>query len=733
MHPRDLHDTDLPPDGTDPVLEVFLSEALAGKSPPDLSERILERLAGAASHPTPEAAPLSAAIAPPVPVVNGTEVTAAEVPRTVFDGRRKEQTLRAIIVALSVMLVATTIALVAVLNDDPPTVAQPGGTTTPGGSAAQPDSSAVASSGNQPTQPKNGAMGETPDRATSPDNNIASREITQPAQSPENTSPQSPPSVAASHVRPELPSASSSDAEVIAAIDEKIRKGWLAAGIKPSDMADDGQWCRRVFLDVIGRIPTSGELYEFLGDRSPTKRHDLVDRLLTADDYAEDFARNWTAIWVNLLIGRSDDAAMVNREGLRQYLRRSLLKNKPYDKLVSELITATGSNRPGDADHNGAVNFLLAHVQEKAAPATSRIAQTFLGVQVQCTQCHNHPFNTAAQSQFWELNSFLRQMQAQQVREGDRVVAVRLVDVDFPGEGGQTPDEAEVYYEQRNGLLKVAYPVFIDGRQVPPSGVVSQVNRRQELAGLVVDSPNLGVAMVNRMWAHFLGAGFTRPIDDLGPHNAPSHPELLDRLAAEFRGHGYDMRQLIRWITLSKPYGLSSRPGPTNQKDDPLLGEAPLFSRFYVRQMRADELYESILLATHAHTDRYDETAYHQREVAKSEWMEQFTFDLQNDEQMELTAFNGSITQTLDMWNGTLVAKATSADKGTFLHEVAQGDSKGVQKVQRLFTAALGRLPTQSELKVADEIWRRRSGNTTAALQDIWWALLNSNEFILNH
>ncbi|MBI1904533.1 MAG: DUF1549 domain-containing protein [Planctomycetia bacterium] len=632
------------------------------------------------------------------------------------------------------MLIATTIALVVAFNTDRPDVARPDGKAATSGDSNAQSGTVAANTGNQQTTPpKNGANAETPDRGTSPGSNVASSQNTQPSQSPQNTSPQTPASVAASHVRPKLASASSSDAEVVAAIDEQIRKGWLAAGIKPSDMADDGQWCRRVFLDIIGRIPTSEEVYEFLGDRSPTKRQDLVDRLLTSDDYAEDFARNWTSIWMNLLVGRSDDAGTVNREGLRQYLRRSLLKNKPYDRLVSELISATGTNRPGDPDHNGAVNFLLAHTQEKATPATSRIAQTFLGVQVQCTQCHNHPFNTATQNQFWELNSFLRQMQAQEVREGDKVVARRLVDVDFRGEGGQTPDEAEVYYEQRNGLLKVAYPVFIDGRQIPPSGLVNQVNRRQELAKLVVDSPNLNLALVNRMWAHFLGAGFTRPIDDLGPHNAPSHPELLERLAAEFRGHGYDVRQVIRWITLSKPYGLSSRPGLTNQNDDPMLGEAPLFSRFYVRQMRAEELYESVLLATHAETDRYDETAYHQREVAKSDWMQQFTFNLQNDEKMELTAFNGSITQTLDMWNGTLVAKATAGDKGTFLHEVAQSDSKGVQKVQRLFTAALGRLPTMTELKMADEIWRRRKGNTTAALQDIWWALLNSSEFILNH
>lgn len=534
------------------------------------------------------------------------------------------------------------------------------------------------------------------------------------------------------------PRSATTDAEIIAAIDEAIRQGWKDNGITPSPAATDGEWCRRVYLDVLGRIPTVDELTAFVGDKTKpaAKRKALVDKLLESDQYAEEYARNWTAIWTNVLIGRPpaqrDRRRLVNREGMQQWLRRAFLKNKSYDTMVFELVSATGCSKPGEEGYNGAVNFLIDNLQENATTATAKTARYFLGLQVQCTQCHNHPFNEWKQDQFWGMNAFFRQTKALRTFAGrnQQIDFARLENEDFPGESNKNPKDAEIYYELRDGTTKVAYPTFVDGTEIDHSGYADEVNRRAELAKLVVKSEFLGKAIANRMWAHFLGYGFTKPIDDLGPHNPPSHPELLDLLGREFTAHGHDLKQLTRWIVLSEPYSLSSKVGPKNKRDDPTLGEKPQFSHFYLRQMRAEELYESLLVATEADKAKGN---FEQQEKTKGEWLEQFTIAFGTDEGDDTTTFNGTIPQTLMMMNGDLIQNATKDEPGSFLHRVATSNMKPSAKIDVLYLSALARKPTASEVHLANALLTARGGDGVGALQDIWWALLNSNEFILNH
>ncbi|HET6880175.1 MAG TPA: DUF1549 and DUF1553 domain-containing protein [Pirellulales bacterium] len=523
------------------------------------------------------------------------------------------------------------------------------------------------------------------------------------------------------------------DDQVIAFINSALKSRWKEAGVRASPAATDAEWCRRVYLDCIGRIPTVEELEAFLIDNRRDKRARLVAKLLDDDRYVESYARYWTTLWTNLLIGRTggmEPNSPVSREGLQQYLRRSLLTNKPYNRFVYELISAEGANRPLEVAYNGAVNFLLAQMQEKATPATAKTAQIFLGLQVQCTQCHNHPFNDWKQNRFWELNAFFRQMRAEPTTVGNQFKAVRLLDGDFDGEGGD-PREAEVYFEQRNGIMQVAYPTFIDGTAIDPNGLVSVVDRRQELARLVSRSEELKLTIVNRLWAHFLGYGFTKPLDDMGPHNPPSHPELLSRLANEFAGHGYDLKRLIRWITLSDAYALSSKFGQKlgNAADDPTLGNPALFSHFYLRQMSAEQLYDSLLVATDAHLTQGN---YEEQQQAKDRWLEQFAIAFGTDENDEATTFDGTITQTLVLMNGELTRQATSGESGSFLSQVSL-KSERAAALNELYLAALARRPSRQEVQVANNLLTAQAGNVTTALEDIWWALLNSNEFILNH
>ncbi|PQO46423.1 hypothetical protein C5Y93_10460 [Blastopirellula marina] len=521
----------------------------------------------------------------------------------------------------------------------------------------------------------------------------------------------------------------------VGVINEKIRQGWSDYQVTPSQEEMDTVWARRLFLDVLGRVPSVDELNEFTRDRTRDKKKNLVDKLLFDDKYTEEYARNWTTIWTNVLIGRNggtDNNSPISRPGMQKYLRDTFARNTPYDKMVSDLVSATGANTPGMPNFNGAVNFYMDKLDENGVQATAKTAQIFLGLQVQCTQCHNHPFNEWKQEKFWNLNAFFRQTRTRRgempgANNGMR--AMTLNDVDFMGEG-RNIDNAEIYYELRNGLLKVAYPEFLDGQKIPTNGRVTQVNRRQELAKFIIESENLQEAIVNRYWGHFLGYGFTKPVDDMGPHNRPTHPELLTYLGEEVRENSFDLKQLIRWITLSEAYSLSSKITNGNELDDPTVGEPPKFSHFYLRQMQAEQLYESLLVATQAHKTR---GSYEEQEKKKSEWMRQFVTAFGTDEGDEATTFNGTIPQALMMFNGDLVNDAISIKPGSFIYSMAAEGQDGKEAINHLYMATVARRPTRKEIQAANYLIGIHKGDTAKALQDVFWALLNSNEFILNH
>ena len=518
-------------------------------------------------------------------------------------------------------------------------------------------------------------------------------------------------------------------------INQEIRQVWTDHQLVASPPATDGEWCRRVFLDILGRTPSVDELKEFTANKDPQKKVRLVSTLLNDDRYVEEYARNWTSIWTNLLIGRNggnEPRSLTSRPGMQKYLRDSFARNKPYDKMVYELVTATGSTTPGAENFNGASNFLVMKLDENAALATAQTAKLFLGLQVQCTQCHNHPFNEWKQRKFWEFNAFFRQTRAlRKFVAGSRdVESAELVNQDFPGEGTANPEEAIIFYELRNGNLESAFPVFVDGTEISKSGYLEECDRRTELGKLILKSEYLDKTIVNRMWGHFLGYGLTKPVDDMGPHNAATHPALLDYLGKEIRNSSFNLKELITWITLSEPYSLSSKVLPGNKADDPLLGETPKFTHFYLRQMQAEHLYESLLVATEAHKTR---GSYEEQERLKADWLAQFTLACGTDEGDEATTFDGTSPQVLMLMNGDLIKSATGTEPGSFLHKVATSNLKPAQKIEYIFQATLARNPTQREVDAANTILTWRKGDSAAALQDLFWAVLNSNEFILQH
>jgi hypothetical protein len=201
-------------------------------------------------------------------------------------------------------------------------------------------------------------------------------------------------------------------------------------------------------------------------------------------------------------------------------------------------------------------------------------------------------------------------------------------------------------------------------------------------------------------------------------------------LGKSFRDSGFDLKKLMRWIALSEAYSLSSRMTGRNQDDDPSLGAKPMFSRFYLRQMEAEQLYESLITATKA-----DNTVTKERsDEMKERWTKQFSQAFGTDENDESTTFNGSIPQALTLMNGELIRRATGNQPGSMLAKIA-GDTKmdNAQKIRYLYLAGLSRVPTKKELGICNELLVARQGKVGLALQDIWWAVLNTNEFILIH
>lgn len=519
-------------------------------------------------------------------------------------------------------------------------------------------------------------------------------------------------------------------------INQQIRQGWAAHALAPSPTATDSEFCRRLYLDLLGRLPSVDELNKFLSDRSSDRKAKLVD-LLLGEEYIDDYARNWTTVWTNILIGRkggTERRTLINRDGMQQSLRKAFQRNTSYDKMVYDIVSAQGVGKPGEPNYNGYINFLVGNLMDNGVEATARTAQIFLGLQIRCTQCHNHPFNEWKQNQFWEMNAFFRQTKAKSMynmRDREETPNAELSNVNFDGED-KNPKEAVLFYELRNGITKAAYPVFVDGTRLSTdSGYVKDIDRRTELAKMMVNSDYMPLAIVNRMWSHFMGYGFTKPIDDMGPHNPPTHPELLNQLAKDFRTNSYNLKLLIKWIVLSEPYSLSSRFTAANKMDDPSLGEKPMFSHFYLRQMRAEELYMSLITATEAQKTRGN---YEEQEKLKTEWLGQFVTAFGTDENDETTSFNGTIPQVLMMMNGELTKNAVSTDKGGFLHNVASNPKlNNAGKINYLFEAGLARHPTSGEVSEANSLAAARNGDVVGVLQDVWWAILNSNEFILNH
>lgn len=528
----------------------------------------------------------------------------------------------------------------------------------------------------------------------------------------------------------ELPSNADSDVvEAVRLINAHIEEGWRENEITPSRPANDFEFIRRATLDIVGRIASIDEIKEYARWPKDKRRSMLIEKLLSSPDYA----RNWSNLWSNWLLGRAGTFGTgMYHDQMATWLEDKFALNVKWDKIVTELLTAKGTNTESG---NGAVNFILAHVGEaeprdkqrelgqfQMVPITSRITRLFLGIQTQCTQCHDHPFDAnLRQEHFWGINAFLRQVERQgtlpqRARDTLGPLTLRI--------NTNANASAIVRYEKRNGVLLETKARFLNGKRLPRE--MAKEDRRPELAKLIIDHPSFPKAMVNRMWGTFMGKGFVNPIDDFNDTNEPSHPELLDELAKMFKHYNYDLKKLIRWICNSDAYHLSAIANKTNDKRETEI----FFSRMLLKSMTPEQLFESLMVATKS------EQTKEARKELRDKWLGTLVSNFGDDEGNEVN-FNGTIVQALLMMNGDDLNKALAKPDSGTVAWVLKNKSKPHDRLNYLYLAALNRpitpreeryilQPTVLGMKVADK-------NLNAPYQDIFWALVNSNEFILNH
>ncbi len=385
-------------------------------------------------------------------------------------------------------------------------------------------------------------------------------------------------------------------------VNKELVKFWAANNVKPSRRATDHEFVRRAFLDIIGRIPAAWEVKQYERDTEyKTKRARLINRLLNDPYYKDDLESYWAEIWTTLLLTRSGNKDY--HEQMKDWLEDQFASNRAYDQMVRELLTATGKT-----GENNAVNFILAHLGEPqrdravegqfdAVPITSRSIRLFLGYQIQCTQCHHHPFNSEwKQSHFWGVNAFFRQVQRDgqpNMRQQRNQPAPQLTLKDNANYNKDPVTKgALVYYEDRQAVVRATGPKFIDGRMLPTDG---SKTRRQVLADFIIDHDNFPKAMVNRMWGHFFGRGLCQQaaVDDFNEQNPVIHPEILDGLATNFKDYKYNIRELISWICNSEAYALSCEANSTNNKRE----HEVYFSRMLLKNMSPEQLFDSLKTA----------------------------------------------------------------------------------------------------------------------------------------
>jgi hypothetical protein len=485
---------------------------------------------------------------------------------------------------------------------------------------------------------------------------------------------------------------------------EKLEK----LGITPSEPASDASYLRRVYLDVIGRLPTAAESREFLAESGPDRRALLVNRLLDRPEYAD----HWANKWVDLLRPNPYRVGIKAVWNLDAWVRDAFRKNLPYDEFVRRVVTARGSTfRDGAAT--------IFRDRREPEEIATMVSQLFLGIRLECAKCHHHPFESWGQEQFYEFAAFF----ARVGRKGTGLSP--------PISGGE-----EVVFSQKTGSVKhpltgqelAPKPLF--GKAQTTSEPDTDADPREALARWMTgpDNPYFARVIVNRIWADLMGRGIVEPVDDLRATNPPSNAPLLEALADDFRRHGYDLKHLIRTVLASRVYALGSEPNDRNVSD------TRNFSRHYRQRLRAEVLLDAITDLTGV-PESFDGAPPKTRAAAvwthrtPSLFLDTFGRpDPNQDPPCERTP-DTSVVQTLHLMNSPTLQAKLGSDDG-LPARLARGESTAKAIVEELYLAAYNRFPTAEEREVAESLYNEPGANRRRVTEDLLWALVNSAEFL---
>ena len=483
-------------------------------------------------------------------------------------------------------------------------------------------------------------------------------------------------------------------------IDREIAKKLAEAKITPSPLASDDEFLRRAYLDITGVIPSADKARAFLDDSAPDKRAKLIDELLADPHYGRRMADIWTA----KLFPRDSANRFVIREPLYQWFEGEFNTNEPWDKLVTALVTATGNV----ADNPAATYFLANRSIDKL---TDTVGQHFLGIQLQCAQCHNHPFTSWKQTEYWGMAAFFSK-----------------VKIDNPKNAKKGADNTKVGVTEGPGRrvkdflpesAKTVPAKFLGG---PEAKLDPREPYRPVLAKWLTapENPFFARALVNRTWAHLFGRGIVHPVDDMLPENEPSHPELLDALARHIARPGeFDVKYLIKAICLSETYQRTSKPTDDNKSD------VALFSHMTMKVLSPEQLFDSLAQVTGNIGGRGGPKAKGGQKGRPVGPRAQFVnFFLAGADSSSAVDYEAGIPQALRLMNSPI------ANNPGIARRIVGAGAKPDEAVESIYLATLSRRPTAEEKRMLLE-YVAGADSPAMAYSDILWAVLNGSEFTL--
>ena len=509
-------------------------------------------------------------------------------------------------------------------------------------------------------------------------------------------------------------------------VDQLVDELWAKNDVEAVGPTNDEAFLRRVYLDVIGRVPTISEYDQFFELDADSRRSTLIDNLLDSREHA----LHMGGIWKRVLV--PDDETAISRLGgsgkLEQWLSDSFAQRQPYDELVRELLLAEGR-----VNESGPLLFYAA-AKMNAEELAARTSRTFLGMRMECAECHDHPFDHWSQEDFWGLAAYFAQISRPQGKIEMVSPVLRVRDADY---GDVKLPETETVIDPKLPVVQHGgHGMTQSDIEALKKAEVIDGSRRAQLAAWITHPQNshFSQATVNRIWAHLFGVGLVDPVDDMGSHNIPVSPQLLNQLGRYFAKSDFDVQGLMRVLLNSRAYQLSSENREEQSK------HIRFFARMPLKPLTAEQLYDCLATATGradlgsqfrqpmqltiaANVDRFSDPG-------RTAFLAQFRTSID-----QRTDYQAGIPQALTLMNGSMITSATADAPKGILRSLSAPFFDDETRVEKLFVATLSRKPSDEERKwYADFLDSQpAAADKSETLGDVLWVLLNSTEFTMNH